>query len=84
MQVPIGHAYILINGVSVTNDTYAVIKDDRTYMPIRAVLEAFGANVSWNNVNRTVVVRTDGTATDNPAEPVSRNGELVCHVDFIP
>jgi uncharacterized lipoprotein YddW (UPF0748 family) len=76
VQVPIGHAYILINGVSVTNDTYAVIKDDRTYMPIRAVLEAFGANVSWNNVNRTVVVRTDGTATDNPAEPVSRNGEL--------
>ncbi len=73
VQVPIGRKYILINGVSVTNDTSAVIKDSRTYVPIRAVLEAFGANVSWDNVNRTVVITT---STDNPAEPWLRNGEL--------
>jgi len=81
VQVTIGQAYILVNGVPVTNDTSAVIKDERTYLPIRAVLEAFGAGVSWDNDNRTVVVRTDGTVTGNPAEPSrgeseSRNGEL--------
>lgn len=81
VQAPIGQAYVLVNGASVTNDTTAVIKDERTYLPIRAVLEAFGAGVSWDNDNRTVVVRTDGTVTENPAEPnrgggTSRNGEL--------
>lgn len=82
VQVPIGQAYILVNGVMVTNDTSAVIKDERTYLPIRAVLEAFGAGVSWDNDARTVVVRTDGAVAEKPTEPsrggneVSRNGEL--------
>jgi hypothetical protein len=81
VQVPIGQAYILVNGVSVTNDTSAVIKDDRAYLPIRAVLEAFGAGVSWDAVNRIVVVRTDGTVAEGPADPnqgegISRAGEL--------
>ena len=81
VQVPVGQTYILVNGVSVTNDTSAVIKDGRTYLPIRAVLEAFGAGVSWDNVNRTVVVRTDGSVTEGAAEPnqgegTSRNREL--------
>lgn len=81
VQVPIGQAYILVNGVSVTNDTSAVIKDDRAYLPIRAVLEAFGAGVSWDAVNRIVVVRTDGTVAEGPTDPkqgegISRAGEL--------
>ncbi|HYE67736.1 MAG TPA: family 10 glycosylhydrolase [Anaerovoracaceae bacterium] len=81
VQVPIGQAYILVNGVSVINDTSAVIKDERTYLPIRAVLEAFGADVSWNNENRTVAVSTDGTVSEIPSEPSRgqnpiRNGEL--------
>ena len=73
VKVPIGKAYILVNGVSVMNDTEAVIKEDRTYLPIRVVLEAFGAGVSWDNDNRTVVVRSDGTVTDQPSSP-SRGG----------
>lgn len=81
VQVPIGQAYILVNGVSVANDTSAVIKDERTYLPIRAVLEAFGADVSWDNTNRTVAVRTNGAVSEIPAEPsrgqsAIRNGEL--------
>ena len=81
VQVPIGQAYILVNGTPVTNDTVAVIKDDRTYLPIRAVLEAFGAGVFWDGVNSTVIVKTDGTVDGNPAEPDRgesgpRTGEL--------
>jgi len=81
VQVPIGQAYILVNGVSVTNDTSAVIKEERTYLPIRAVLEAFGAGVSWDDENRTVAVRTDGTVSEIAEEPSRgqssiRNGEL--------
>lgn len=82
VRVPIGQAYILVNEAMVVNDTSAVIKEERTYLPIRAVLEAFGAGVSWNNDARTVVVRTDGTISENPTVPsrgetgVSRSDEL--------
>ncbi len=81
VQVPVGKSYILVNGTMIPNDTSAVIRDDRTYLPIRAVLEAFGAGVSWDETKRTVVVRTDGTVAISPQEPgrggtVSRSGEL--------
>ncbi len=61
VQAPIDQKYILVNGQKKDNDTAAVIKDERTYLPIRAVLEAFGAGVAWDNANRIVVINTDGT-----------------------
>ncbi len=88
VQVPVGQAYIVVNGIPVANDTSALIVDNLTYLPIKAVFQAFGAGVSWDGDNRTVVVRTDGTVSDNrnlasgsPAEPsrggsVRRGGEL--------
>lgn len=81
VQVPIGQSFILVDGEEVKNDTMAVIKESRTYLPIRAVLQAFGAGVSWDDANKTVVVRTDGTVNDSvPAseqgDDVVQNGEL--------
>ncbi|HWQ79095.1 MAG TPA: family 10 glycosylhydrolase [Anaerovoracaceae bacterium] len=67
VQVPVGQAYIIVNGVPVANDTTAVIVDNLTYLPIKAVFQAFGAGVSWDGDSRTVVVRTDGTVSDNLA-----------------
>ncbi len=78
VQVPIGQAYIFVNGETVTNDTTAVIREERTYLPIRAVLEAFGAVVSWDNDTRSVIVKTDGTVPIEPGRGGhnSRSGEL--------
>jgi beta-lactamase superfamily II metal-dependent hydrolase len=58
VRVPIGQKYIYKNGIKVTNDTSALIRDNRTYLPIRVVLEAFGASVSWNPDSQTVVVHS--------------------------
>lgn len=58
VRVPIGSSYILRNGVRIPNDTAALIRDGRTYLPIRAVLEAFGAAVSWNATLQRVDVTT--------------------------
>ncbi|MBK5263141.1 MAG: peptidoglycan DD-metalloendopeptidase family protein, partial [Peptostreptococcaceae bacterium] len=44
------------NGQQIPNDTDAVIRGDRTYIPIRAVLEAFGTQVGWVNETRTVTI----------------------------
>ena len=38
-----------VNGENVKMDTAAIIKDDRTYIPVRFVAEAMGLTVEWSN-----------------------------------
>ena len=38
-----------VNGKSVQMDTAAIIKDERTYIPVRFVAEAMGLTVEWQN-----------------------------------
>lgn len=40
----------------VVQDTANVIKDDRVYVPIRFMSEAFGLNVGWDNTEKTAIV----------------------------
>lgn len=56
IEVPIGEMYIFKNGEKIENDTAALIKNGRTYLPIRVVLEAFGAKVDWDGENKCVLV----------------------------
>lgn len=41
---------------TVKNDTEAVIINGRVYVPIRAVIEIFGGDVSWNSGRRSVII----------------------------
>jgi SLAP domain-containing protein len=59
VEVPIGKLYILKDGKEIATDTVAVVKNNRTYLPIRAVVEAFGAAVKWSNAYQTVLIRND-------------------------
>lgn len=43
-----------VNEKSLTMDTEAVIKDGRTYIPARPLLEAFGYNVSYSEAGKSV------------------------------
>ncbi len=52
--VTIGKNFIVINNEVRKIDTAAIIKDGRTYLPIRAVLEAFGYSINWNYNTKTV------------------------------
>ncbi len=54
IEVPIGTNIIYDNNTLVENDTLSVVKNGRTYLPIRAVLEAAGFTVEWENNTRTV------------------------------
>ena len=56
VKVPIGKKYIYKNSDLISTDTIALIKDNRTYLPIRAVLEAFNVEVYWDNSLQTVSV----------------------------
>ena len=66
LVVPVGQPYILVNGRTVAMDTAALIQDGRTYLPIRAVLEAFGASVIWDNGTVSVASATAPTVCRLP------------------
>lgn len=73
VEVAIGKLYILVNGQQIKNDTAAVIKDDRIYMPIRSVIEAFGGSLEWNNETQNVIIDSKtfyNSKNEKPAIPV--------------
>ena len=47
---------VTVNGVYVEFDQPPIIKDARTYVPLRAVGEQMGAAVKWNEDTRTVTI----------------------------
>lgn len=57
----IGKTTAYVNDKAVSIPGGAFIKNDRTYIPIRFVSEAFGAKVNWDNLTYTVKIKSDGT-----------------------
>lgn len=53
-------AHVLINNQFLQCDQPAVIKNDRTLVPMRAIFEALGAEVSWNDETKTAEGVKDG------------------------
>lgn len=66
VKVKIGDNYItkeinengVLESARIKNDTFAQIVNDRTFLPIRVVLEAFGASVLWDDSGKNVIVNT--------------------------
>ncbi len=56
VELTIGSTTITVNGEAQTMDVAPEISNDRTMLPARWVAEAFGAQVGWDNLTRTVVI----------------------------
>ena len=55
---------IFVNGEKVEADVPPVIIEDRTMVPVRAIFEALGAEVEWDDATKTVVSQLgDSTVT---------------------
>ena len=50
---------VTLNGNEINFDQSPVIKDGRTLVPIRAIFEAMGCTVIWNDVSQQIDVATD-------------------------
>lgn len=48
VELTIGSDQMLVNGTAKTLDAPAMLKDDRTFVPLRACAEAFGKEVFWD------------------------------------
>ena len=59
--VPLGEEItITINGAKIECDSKPYIKQDRTLVPMRAIFEALGASVSWDDATKTAIGVKDG------------------------
>lgn len=59
----IGNPYLYINGTRKNIDeqgTVPLLRNSRTLLPVRAVVEAMGGTVNWINSSETVVMTLDG------------------------
>ena len=56
VKVPIDKNIIYTNDNEVETDAAAIIKGSRTYIPLRAVLEAFGYKLDYHNNSRTIFI----------------------------
>ncbi|MBQ7792286.1 MAG: InlB B-repeat-containing protein, partial [Clostridia bacterium] len=52
----IGETTALVNNEAVELDCASFIENDRTYLPIRFVMENLGADVTWDETTRTVTI----------------------------
>ncbi len=52
---------IIVKGAKVKFDTPPVIKSGRTLIPVKALSEAFGAEVKWISAERKVLITKDNT-----------------------
>ncbi len=51
---PSGKIRVLVNGSDIPMDQTPVIQNNRTLVPMRAILESLSAEVGWNDESRTV------------------------------
>ena len=56
-----------VNGTQI--DTDAVIIDDKTYVPLRGVFEAAGAEVSWDDETQTAGINISNSLSDDELIP---------------
>lgn len=84
VNVPIGKPFIFINGKQINTDTAALIEDGRTYLPIRPILEAFGANVRWDEKKNAVMIteNVDGALQIHFIDVNQADAILIDHKDF--
>lgn len=80
ISLAVGSEVMYKNGGEVKLAKAAVILNDRTYVPLRAVSEAFGAEVSWEESTGTVIISTvkgeqtekaEATASPAPQNPTA-------------
>ncbi|WP_281817974.1 copper amine oxidase N-terminal domain-containing protein [Vallitalea longa] len=64
IELVINKKEISIDGQTQVMDTQAILKDSRTYVPVRFVSEAMGANVEWDSDNYIVSITLEPEPAD--------------------
>ena len=85
--IEIGAYDMSVNGKTVALDSPAVIRNDRTLVPVRAVSESFGASVSWLADSKTVVIASKQgqhkiTPSNGEKDIKNEDGTTLIHIAY--
>lgn len=64
--------YAFVNNKRETIKGTPVIKNNRTFVPLRIISEYFGATVEWNESNKTVLISTNSNNSISTPKPSSK------------
>ena len=60
IKLKIGEKQVNLNDTAKQLDTAAIVKEGKTYVPLRFVSEALGAQVQWDPKGRTAYINNNG------------------------
>ena len=60
VELVVGENKALVNDKEIAIDAPAMIKNGRTFVPLRFIGEALGAKVFWENGTRTIAIKDKG------------------------
>lgn len=61
VELTIGSTAMKVDGSTVTMDVAPLIYQDRTFVPLRAVAQAFGGDVNFDNDSRVITIKLGST-----------------------
>lgn len=56
LEIPIGENYIYEDNIKYKNFAKAIIKNNRTYIPVRKIIELIGGKVNYDSNTKTVII----------------------------
>ena len=92
ISMQIGNNGVVLNNENKILDAAPLISQNRTMVPLRFIVEAFGANVSWAQDTKTVTIVIDGKVLtmrinqeleDFGAAPIISNGRTMVPIRYI-
>jgi hypothetical protein len=60
IDLTVGKTGMIVNGMARETDSAPVIRNGRTLLPVRSLIEALGGSVAWNGTTRTTTVALGG------------------------
>lgn len=71
IKYTIGNMKAYLNDEMRVFDTYGILKEDRTFVPLRFISEMLSCDVDWNDNSRTVTILLPGEAVKFPEPKIT-------------
>lgn len=71
IRYTIGQPIAYLNGEMLTFDSYGILKESRTFVPLRFIAEMLSCDVDWKDDTKTVVIKSAGEAVKFPEPKIT-------------
>lgn len=71
IRYTIGQPIAYLNGEMLTFDSYGILKESRTFVPLRFIAEMLSCDVDWKDDAKTVVIKSAGEAVKFPEPQIT-------------